>query len=223
MALRLVRGFNQLVGEPGSGKTILALLLGREYEAPAILVTQPLARLAFLAPADRVLAIRSLTVAFQLMQRIQEEEAADVIVLDDLASLLPDHPAARIATSLSSALEGRQWDLPILVVNQYRHPQPPGGTLFRSLVKRQISLHRIRPGMRDLVSAIFVDRQRIPELLFWPWTEEAPEIRCPTSMERILYGLDLVPTIAIPADVSNSLERRYSSNSSHGRDCTLTK
>lgn len=184
------KGLNQLIGEPAVGKTTLALLTAQQYEAPLILVSEHLGHLTSLAPVSRVVQVHSVVVAFELMYQMQEDRAADMIVLDDLASLVPSHPEGQqITKALGGVLAGKVWTVPILVINQERHPRPPGGSLFRSLLRQRIELVRIRPGMRDLVSELHVDGKRLEEVLIWPWSEELPVVRCLSGSERLKYGL----------------------------------
>lgn len=184
------RGLNQLVGEPAVGKTTLALLASQQYQAPLILVSEPLGRLASLAPKHRVVQVQSIVVAFELIYQVQEGQAADMVVLDDLASLVPSHPKAQwIVSTLREAMAGKVWTLPILIVNQARYPRVPGGSLFQSLLKQKIELCRVGTGMRDLVSKIYVDRQLLEKVLVWPWSEQLPTVRCLTDSEKLRYGL----------------------------------
>jgi hypothetical protein len=72
--------------------------------------------------------------AFQMLKTLQD--VYDLVVLDSLAGLAPDHPEAHnIAPYVRRALYAPK--VPHLIINQDRHPCPPGGMLWRCLCSPQ--------------------------------------------------------------------------------------
>jgi len=93
-----------------------------------------------------LLQIEKVSVAMAVIRDVQT--CSDCVVLDDLATLLPDHPSAtRIAPDVRRCIAGWTPQIPILVVNQWRRPAPPGGAQWRAALKKRWLVSQ--EGIRD--------------------------------------------------------------------------
>lgn len=139
-------GWHQLLGDPASGKTTLATISTWKYESSLFITTHaeysPGLWEVIRAP-ENVVVVASVRVAFEAMEEAQAW--AEFIVLDSLATLQPEHPLAR---QVARAIK-RHWfkpKIPILVVNQLRHPRPMGGQVWHSNCQTYVlEKHREKP------------------------------------------------------------------------------
>ena len=175
-------GWYELRGEEQVGKTTLAIMIAKEYgsvlwlsapqEDPAIL----LAVLDWEPTLTRV--VSRVDVLFAAARAAQEH--VDLIVIDSLAGMAPSHPDANnIAPDVR-----RSWfepSIPILVINQDRHPAPPGGAFWRGVVNtRSLLQFRRRPA---LYSRLWPDEKK--RWLVW-WQE--PVLRVAEEDDLLWIG-----------------------------------
>ena len=175
-----MRGWHELSGDMGAGKTTLAVLAAREYERVLwISAPQEYSPTIFEALDYEPYALWSVglvRIAFEAVYQAQGD--VDLVVIDSLAGLGPTHSQARtIAADVR-----RAWfepDIPILVVNQDRYPAPPGGTWWRSCLAGSQTLvkYRDRP---------FLMSQLVPDGRWFIWKDK-PELRGLSREEEELW------------------------------------
>ena len=129
-------GFYELVCDPGPAGLMLATMITERADYPLWIVSVPMADDVKSVWGDLSRypghAVDRVGVAFWAIK--EAGSFYDLIVLCDLASLLPDHSASRhIARSVRRAVSGWTPACPVLVLNQYRHPAPPGGIFWRQV------------------------------------------------------------------------------------------
>lgn len=128
-------GYYELVIDPDYAGLMLATLIAERAENPFWIVSVPMIDdvRAVWGRLDRwpAFAVDHVNVAFGAIQELRPD--IDLVVIYDLASLLPDHSASRyIARSVKRAIAGWEPEIPVLVLNQHRHPAPPGGVYWRT-------------------------------------------------------------------------------------------
>jgi len=170
-----VAAFYELTGEPSAGKTTLATLISKEFERVAWVVASledsPTVWSALQYQPAKAISVRRVDVAFHALRTLQESNMFDLLVLDSLAGLGPEHSGAHtIAADVR-----RNWfkpSMPILIINQDRLPAPVGGVFWASTVeRRRLRLVRRRPA---LYSQLVGDRKN--RWLVW-WSPGQPEFR----------------------------------------------
>jgi hypothetical protein len=129
-------GYYELVIDPGPAGLLLAMLISRQAERPFWFVSMPMLDDVRMALGSFSLwpmyAANHVRVVFGMIQECQPG-ASDLVVVCDLETLLPDHRSSRyIAKSVQRAIAGWEPEMPVLVLNQHRHPAPPGGVYWRT-------------------------------------------------------------------------------------------
>lgn len=177
-----VSGWYELVGDPQAGKTTLAALLAREIGYTLWLTTaQELSEpiLQRVNPSCDVYLVEKVGEAFGIAREAQGD--VDFVVVDSLASLRPDHPGARnVAGDVTCLLFTPT--VPILVVNQDRHPAPPGGARWVAVAsRRRLTLYRQQPFL-----ASYLDDGRW--LTWWG----SPKLGGLTEREKLFVGEEVM-------------------------------
>lgn len=119
--------------------------------------------------------------ALETAKGMDRSSGADLVVIDSLAGMRGVHPEARtIAADVKRAIIGWEPSIPVLVVNQWRYPAPPGGVYWRGRVSsRTIDVLRQEP-----MIAYLDDFQPgcPPRFLVW-YPSYRPELRPLRSVE----------------------------------------
>ena len=160
-------GFYQILGEPASGKTLLATLLSKGKRVAWVVTAQEhspgLWETLEYRPSALVM-LETVSAAFDSMCQLQS--SVDMIVLDSLASLLTR--SSIISTDITANFFLPR--VPVLVINQNRYPRAPGGYKWHnSVITIRLRLLRRR---RALYSRIGLTQY----WLIW-WPDVGPQIR----------------------------------------------
>lgn len=160
-------GWYQILGEPASGKTLLATLLSRGKRVAWVVTAQEhspgLWRTINYEPSALVM-LETVSAAFDVMRQIQS--SVDMVVLDSLASL--STRTAIISTDITTNYFVPR--IPVLVINQLRYPRSPGGYKWHNAVLTiRLRLVRRRPALYSRVGLT-------QYWLIW-WPDKGPQIR----------------------------------------------
>jgi hypothetical protein len=153
--------FTQILGSPGCGKTLLATLLAKEHDTVYwVSASQELSqglwdrlqwRPTYLSVTD------DLEHAFSLMRVFSG--FVDCVVLDSLAAMRSVYTHRQTVVSYNMLFENT---VPVIVVNQQRHPRAPGGSVWHGLARTyNLVLYRRRPALYTHVSGLLW-------LVWWP-------------------------------------------------------
>lgn len=178
-------GYYELTGPPASGKTTVGLLLAvsKVYSGHIIFVTT---YEEYSPPVTEVVTGDVLPEWFVMLSKAKDffelvsmAQPGQLVILDSLATLRPDHPAKEeLASSVA-----RHWvrpKCPVLVINQERHPVPIGGLLWRNnlIGRMELVMHRDRP---------FLMSELQPTGLWLTWANGLPELRLLSEDEEKLW------------------------------------
>lgn len=135
MRIRDEPGYYELICDPGPAGLMLATMIAEQAENPFWFVSIPMIDdvRAALGSLSRwpTYAVDHVKVVFGTIQECKAQ--FDLVVICDLTTLLPDHSASNhIARSIQRAIAGWEPQMPVLVLNQYRYPAPPGGVYWRT-------------------------------------------------------------------------------------------
>jgi len=179
---RFEPGYYELRGGAQTGKTTVALLLAMSklWRGRTVFVTtqeeySPSVTEAVTGEAlpDWLVTVSRVSEFFELVSMVPWGQ---LVILDSLATLRPDHPAAR---QLAPSVE-RHWcrpPCPVLVVNQDRHPYPAGGWFWRLQLRGEFELVRYR-------DRPFLLSELRPGGMWLTWGSGRPELRMLLEEER---------------------------------------
>lgn len=196
MRLSAIPGLYELV-ETGDGTaaTLVAAMIAKEA-GHALWVSSPDAYAPALYAAVQLSVSAGyqcarVSVALDAIKVAESLEACNLAVVDNLAGLHGDHPGARtIAADVKRAIMGWSPRIPVLVVNNWREPAPPGGVYWRGRANaRTLDVLRQEP----LIAHLADFQEGCPPLFLVWYPNYRPELRPLKSVEWRYFFPDGIP------------------------------
>jgi hypothetical protein len=197
MRLNMTPGLFELVGTgDGTAATLLAAVIAKEARDPYWIASPHGGEPALIQAAGCNPWYEGEDRAYYALlgaRSIADLGPHDLVVIDCLADMRGVHPEARtIAADVKRAIMGWEPTIPILVVNNWRNPAPPGGVYWRGRAnsRRLIALRE------EPLIALLDDFQEghAPLFLVWyPPFNFGPTLRPLLSIEWLYFFPDGVP------------------------------
>lgn len=126
--------------DPMAGGALLAAIVAMQYEN-VVWLQSPQASISIINVLDwsptHIFQVDRIDHMFSVVSEVHR--CVDLVVVDNLAQFAPKHPQN---VQISSDVE-RYWfapECPVIVLNQVRHPLPPGGAYWRSMLRTKQTL-----------------------------------------------------------------------------------